>query len=72
MRSAGLLALVLIAGCAQSGADLFKKLPAPDASSDAFVVPTADAMVDAVVPDAQPDAWLVISPEAADASPDAN
>jgi hypothetical protein len=41
MRSAGLIALVLIAGCARSGADLFKKLP--DAAPDAVAVPPPDA-----------------------------
>jgi hypothetical protein len=46
MRSAA-LALVLVAGCARSGTDLFKKIPLPDASSDAFVVPPVDANVDA-------------------------
>jgi hypothetical protein len=49
MRSAGLLALVLIAGCARSGSDLFKKLPdAPP--PDAFMV----AKPDASPPDAPP------------------
>ena len=66
MRSAGLLALVLIAGCARSGADLFKKQALPDATADAFVVPPPDANVDATV---YPDAGIVRSPEAADATP---